>query len=398
MAEFGMWGPQQGPVRVQQEDQLNRLAMGQTAAKTDLMGAQAEHQRAIAAQERQKVAQADREQAAIQEVAMDSTVQTLGDMSGRLMKMGFPVAAASIGEKWAKTEEMKAKAETDRATTELRQMDVLGKQADQMGRLARAISESEDPVGTFEAVKAEMRKNGQKIPPMIDGAQWTPELGKQLEAAALSQKDSIEAKRKALDDKGKEQERQARERLDKAREAEAYEKAKTESSRRAKLAKEGTLLDGKIAEQKTGKEKAAQRTPKEDVQLVTDLVRDTYPDVEVDSKGRLVDPGISASASYVAGEAQKLLRENKALSRDQAVAQAFQAAQEGKVFETVGKEPKKSFLGFEFGGSPGKTKGTPSRVGQTGETKPAAGAAKEGATGTYEGKPVVYKNGKWEYK
>ena len=328
MADFSMWGPSQSPIAVDQTQRMNEISMQEKQAQTADFQAHAKQRQAQAAAAQQKQQHDKAAQDTMQQLAMDSTVTTFEQMSTGLMKAGFPVEAAKWMESFQKTSEMKAKAEEAKAKTEELKLKMQSTSMDIMAKLVRGIGAEPDPVGAFEAIKAKIREGGQKLPPEIDNATWTPELAKRLESQAMSTKDSVEAQRKALDDKGKEELRKAQARLKAAQTEEAHQKALTEKERQVKLRKEGAL----VGVDKPGKEPQVKQPPKELTDLASNLILNAYPDVEVDAKGKISDPGVAASMAGLVGEAGRIFRQNKGVTQEQALNQAFMQAQKDKVF------------------------------------------------------------------
>ena len=366
MADFSMFGAAQSPIAFDQKLQMNEVVMQREQAQTADFQAQARERDALAKVAQQKQQDQQRYQQVIQSIAMDKTVNTLGDWVPAIAKAGFPVEAAKLAETLSKATEARDKADeaAERATTE--KLKQQGLQYENMSRLVRGINSDPNPEGAFETLKSKMREKG-PLPPMIENARWTPQLADQLERASLSGKDAIAAQQKQVEDARKAKKDAAETRLKEVQAQLEAKKLTTEILRQDNLRKTGALDDVKLGDAKDKKAKETAWQAKDNVNQIGNLVLDMFPDVATDSKGRITDPGIAATNSYVAGEVEKLLQKDKALTRSEAVNQAFQDAVKGKLYENVGKKEPTEILGMKVPGTgaPGKTKGTiPSKEGK----------------------------------
>lgn len=374
MADFAMFGPEQGGQRLagldQQAAALSRLTQQKTQAETQHYQALAQQEMQKAALEKQQAETQQMQQAQMQRIALMHKGESLADQTKAQIEGGFLMGSIKSSLEASQTLNQLAQTSNHLAQAEGKQAEDAAKKFELLGRVAKNTNTQED----FEKNIKILEGTGVKVPDAIKNARWTPEIKQRLIDLSENQIKEREEKRKENDEIRKEDiskqqilVEKARVDLVKAQTAEAW--AKTEK------------------EKKAGGDKVL-RAPPEDRRQVENLIRNEFGGT-LDAKGNLEDPGAASVAEIVASNAQDLMAKNRGLTRANAIAQAYKSAHKGLIESVITPAVPMDLMRGKLGSKASmETSFHPERVGET-----APAAKKEGKVTTT--KPAGASDADW---
>lgn len=305
MPDFAEWGPAANGARLQQLNaqkmQMSEIAMQKEKAEIDNTQAQTQERLQKVSMEKQKQQQDQQKQAAMQDIAMRQRGQSLESHGQALIDAGYLTEGTKILEEASQIIERQATTAYKQAETEEKQLASKAKMFDLLGRVTDSIQTPEQ----WESAKARIQQAlGKPLPKEIADATWSPQFKKQLSDFAVSKKDQIELALKQKDFESKAALRGEEIRVSKARQGLIAAQTKVESEKVAK----------------TTKAVGAPRTPKEDITTAMGIIKAENPGANPE------DPLMVTEGTFIASEAQMLLKKNPALDRSTAIQQAYNNA------------------------------------------------------------------------
>ena len=323
MAEFSMWGPQESPLAIAQDQQLKQVQIQQHAAQTQDLMAQTYLRNEQANKVRQDEAQKAKIQADMQRIALEQAGKGSEAMAGALELAGHPMEAMSYRKEAAVTRERISKAEEADTKAAGAKLDQGAKLWGEVGRQAQLIDASPDAQGAWKALQEKFEAvTGKPLPEQIKNAPWSPQLSEKLQNLSMTQKDRVEAQRKELHDAAVAKELEARA----ARELEQVKTEKAKQDAEYALAAQRRKSGGDTG----GKTTPAKAISPQDKMLVADLVKAKYPGVDTDT------PGARAEIALVATRAEKLVASKAYPDRGAAINAALaEAIANGEITTTV---------------------------------------------------------------
>lgn len=305
MPDFAEWGPEANGARIQQltaqKMQMSEVAM--QAQMQDIESSKARTQETLqkTAMEKQQFQQQQQQQASMQKIAMTQQGQSLESHGQALIDAGYINEGTKILEQASQIIERQASSAYKQGQTEELQLKQKGEMFDMLGRVTDSIQTPEQ----WESAKARIQQAlGKPLPKEIANATWSPQFKKQLSEFAVSKKDQIELQMKQKNFESEAALRGEEIRVSKAREGLIEAQTRVENNK----------------SERTAKTVGAVRTPKEDVTTAMGLIKSENPGVNSE------DPLLATEGTFIASEAQQLLKKNPALDRATAIQQAYNNA------------------------------------------------------------------------
>lgn len=306
MPDFSMYGPAESggmqAVKSLQQLQLNSLAMEDTTAQIVERKAQTQATNSATQIAQQTQAAKVKQQQQLQLIALQDRGKSLGQTARDIMLIQ-PEEGAKLANIAAQIEQRTSEAQKNVAESAIKRLEFASKSMDLISGQLGNVTNTAEYNRVLDRVES---VTDTKLPPALREADWSPDLKQSIQNAALGVKgkaDLLASRIKAT------QEAKRSETLDRLNNVRiAKEEAET-TLKRVQTANE--VKNG-------GKNNKASTVPKADVDAALTLIKKNFPQVNTDTGGMHDN-----EAYYIAGEAQKILRQSPSMNREQAIQKAF---------------------------------------------------------------------------